>query len=80
MDLNTTRHFEQVLRQRPEIKREWCERIAIDRTFTEMMPSGRIRCWGWVEEVNHYVRVVLLEDGKTLHTAMIDSKFKRGSR
>jgi hypothetical protein len=44
------------------------------------MPSGRIRCWGWVEELGHYVRVVLLEDGETLHTAMIDSTFKGGSR
>jgi hypothetical protein len=54
--------------------------FAANRTFTQMMPSGRTRCWGWVEEVRHYVRVVILEDGATLHTAMIDSKFKGGSR
>ncbi|HEV8661309.1 MAG TPA: hypothetical protein VGS96_22115 [Thermoanaerobaculia bacterium] len=78
--MKTTEHFERILRQRPQIKREWCERIANQRSFAETMPSGRIRCWGWVEEIKHYVRVVILEDGETLHTAMIDSKFKGGSR
>jgi hypothetical protein len=78
--LKTTAHFEQVLRQRPEIKREWCEEIARNMGYRKRTPRGRIICWGWVEELKHYVRVVLLEDGQTLHTAMIDSGFKEGSR
>jgi len=78
--VKTTEHFERALQQRPQIKREWCETIATQRGFAQEMPSGRIRCWGWIEELGHYVRVVILEDGETLHTAMIDSKFKGGSR
>ena len=77
--VKTTPHFEDVIALR-NIKREWCEKIAIDRTYSQTMPSGRIRCWGWVEEIRRYLRVVILEDGETLHTAMIDSGFKWGSR
>jgi len=78
--VKTTEHFEQVLRQRPEIKREWCELIAKQPARTERTLRGRLVCWGWVEELKHYVRVVLLEDGETLHTAMVDSGFKGGTR
>jgi hypothetical protein len=78
--VKTTAHFEQVLRQRPQIKREWCEQIAAHPARKTKSPRGRIICWGWVEELNHYVRVVLLEDGETLHTAMVDSSFKGGTR
>lgn len=78
--MKTTEHFERALQQRPQIKREWCERIAKHSGFSQRMPNGRVRYWGWIEELGHYVRVVVLEDGETLHTAMIDSKFKGGSR
>jgi len=78
--VKTTAHFEQALRQRPQIKREWCERIARQPTRVAKTASGRIICWGWVEELNRYVRVVLLDDGETLHTAMVDSGFKGGTR
>lgn len=78
--MKTTEHFERVLQQRPQIKREWCERIVKECGFKQEMLSGRRRCWGWVAELGHYVRVVTLEDGETLHTAMIDSSFKGGSR
>ena len=65
---------------RPEIRREWCVEIAAQPIFKDTAPNGRIRCWGWVPELNHYVRVVLLEDAETFHTVMIDSKFRRRPR
>jgi hypothetical protein len=80
--VKTTEHFEHVLAMRPEIKREWCEQIAQRPARRGKTPRGRIICWGWVEDVRlkHYVRVVLLEDGETLHTAMVDSGFKGGTK
>jgi hypothetical protein len=78
--LQSTEHFERALQLRSEIRREWCEQIAADPIFKDTAANGRIRCWGWVEELNQCVRVVLLADGKTLHTAMIDSKFRRRPR
>jgi hypothetical protein len=80
VEVKTTAHFEQIIRQRQQINREWCERIARNPSRTAKTPRGRIICWGWVEELNHYLRVILLEDGETLHTAMIDSGFKGGTR
>jgi hypothetical protein len=39
--------------------------------------AGRIRLWGNVPEAeNRYLRVVLLEDGETVHNAFFDRKFK----
>lgn len=78
--MKTTEHFEKVLTDRPEIKREWCERIAQNPARKAKTPRGRIICWGWVEELKYYLRVVLLEDGETLHTAMVDSGFKGGTK
>ena len=39
-----------------------------------MQPNGRIRYWGRVGE--RWLRVVVLEDGKTLHNAFYDRRFK----
>jgi len=39
--------------------------------------DGRIRLWGKVAQAgNKYLRVVLLEDGETVHNAFFDRKFK----
>lgn len=37
--------------------------------------SGRVRYWGWIAELNHWLRVVTLEDGETVHNAMLDRDF-----
>ncbi len=36
----------------------------------------RIRHWGFVSELNRYLRVVTLEDGVTIHNAFPDRRFK----
>lgn len=42
----------------------------------EKEPNGRIRQWGWIGEVGHWLRVVTLEDGETVHNAMFDRDFQ----
>lgn len=42
----------------------------------EVQEDGRFRRWAYVEEVNHWVRVVVQPDGETLHNAFIDSWFE----
>jgi hypothetical protein len=37
--------------------------------------DGRWRLWGWIEEHGKWLRVVLLEDGETVHNAMFDRNF-----
>ncbi len=77
MALKTTRYFtEQVLRKRPYIRVEWCERIVANPIKREDQTDGRVRFWGVVPELGGRVlRVVTLEDGKTLHNAFPDRNF-----
>lgn len=39
--------------------------------------DGRIRRWGYVPEVEMFLRVVLLEDGETVHNAFFDRRFRK---
>lgn len=43
---------------------------------TEVQTDGRIRKWCFIEEVKKYLRVILLEDGETVHNAFFDRSFK----
>ena len=58
-----SRYFEeQVLRKRPYL---W-----------ERQPDGRYRFWGPVPDLDgRYLRVVLLNDGRTVHNAFPDRGF-----
>ena len=80
--MKTTRYFEeQVLRKRPYLRREWCSRIVADPVRREVQPDGRIRHWGYVEEMaGRALRVVTLADGETLHNAFPDRDFEEESR
>jgi len=51
--MKTTRYFrEQVLRKRPYIREEWCERILANPIARAVQPDGRIRWWGTVPELD----------------------------
>ncbi len=80
--VKTTRYFEEDIlgEKRPFSKREWCERVLRNPEFTEVQENGRIRYWGFVEEIDRYLRVVTLEDGETVHNAMPDRNFTRKHR
>ncbi len=60
---------------RSQIKLEWIEQIVNAPIYTEVQSDGRIRKWGKIEE--KYLRVILLEDGQTVHNAFFDRNFKR---
>ena len=67
------------MRQRPdrsEIELAWIERV-INHPFRQMIQAdGRIRRWAAIEEADgRYLRVVLLEDGETIHNAFFDRSF-----
>ena len=76
--MKTTRYFqEQVLRKRPYIRVEWCERIVKDPLARKAQTDGRIRHWGVVLELaGRILRVVTLEDGDTIHNAFPDRNFR----
>jgi len=76
--MKTTRYFEeQVLRKRPYIRREWCERILRNPIRREIQPDGRIRHWGVIAELGGRVlRVITLDDGETVLNAFPDRGFQ----
>ena len=80
--MRTTRYFdEQVLRKRPYIEVAWCVEVIASPLRTEQQEDGRIRFWGEVtprgETAPRYLRVVTLEDGKTIHNAFFDRNFRK---
>ena len=76
--MKTTRYFrEQVLRKRPYIQMNWCERILLEPVARMVQSDGRIRFWGVVREFGDRVlRVVTLADGETVHNAFPDRDFR----
>ena len=75
--MKTTRYFrEQVLRKRPYIRREWCERALTEAVHVEKQSDGRVRFWIFIPELNKYLRVVTLDDGETIHNAFPDRNYE----
>jgi hypothetical protein len=73
-----TRYF-LFIRQRPDraiIKEEWILKTINNPIKTEVQADGRIRKWSFIEEAGKYLRVILLEDGETVHNAFFDRGFK----
>ncbi|MSP13299.1 MAG: hypothetical protein EXR62_10130 [Chloroflexi bacterium] len=78
--MKTTHYFsEQVLRKRPYLQLEWCERALRDPVRREVQPDGRIRMWIFIPEIGKYLRVVTLEDGETVHNAFPDRDFQESN-
>lgn len=42
----------------------------------EIQPDGRIRYWGYVKELDKYLRIITLDDGLTIHNVFPDRNFK----
>ena len=63
---------------RAQIKMEWIQRVVKSPEREHIQTDGRIRRWGQVPEMGgKYLRVVLLEDGETVHNAFFDRGFER---
>jgi len=76
--MKCTQYFSFV-RQRADraiIKDKWILDTIKKPVKTEVQSDGRIRKWKFIEEVGRYLRVILLEDGETVHNAFFDRNFK----
>jgi len=58
------------------VRDEWIERVISEPERTATQQDGRIRRWARIAETGKVLRVVLLEDGKTVHNAFFDRSFK----
>jgi hypothetical protein len=67
-------------RERPDrsiIKDEWIEYVIQNPLREEHQSDGRIRRWARISEMgNRALRVILLDDGETVHNAFFDRDFK----
>ena len=74
-----TEYFAEV-RQRPDraiIREEWIEAAILGPCREQIQRDGRIRKWVRIPGYeDRYLRVVLLEDGVTVHNAFLDRRFK----
>ena len=80
--MKTTRYFD-YSRSRPdrrEIRDEWILVAIHDPVEEAIQADGRIRRWTWVEEKEAYLRVILLEDGETVHNAFFDRRYSKKGR
>jgi hypothetical protein len=63
---------------RRDIRIEWIERVISHPIKEAVQTDGRIKKWGKIPEAGgKYLRVVLLEDGKTVHNAFLIEDFGR---
>jgi len=76
--MKTTKYFDYTRKRsdRAEIKDEWIKMVIEKPERSEIQADGRIRKWARIQEMHMYLRVILLEDGETVHNAFFDRSFK----
>jgi hypothetical protein len=76
--MKTTQYFDYT-RKRPDrahIKEDWIKTVVENPAKVEVQSDGRIRKWAKITEAGKYLRVILLDDGETVHNAFFDRSFK----
>ncbi|MFO7911984.1 MAG: hypothetical protein R6V15_07460 [Desulfotignum sp.] len=76
--MKTTQYFDYT-RKRPDrahIKEDWIKTVVENPAKVEVQSDGRIRKWARIKEAGKYLRVILLDDGETVHNAFFDRSFK----
>ena len=76
--MKTTRYFDYT-RKRPDrarIREDWIKSVIEKPEKVEIQSDGRIRKWAKISEAGKYLRVILLEDGETVHNAFFDRSYK----
>ena len=79
--MKTTKYFDyrRLFPDRENILDEWIDFVVLNSCSKVIQEDGRIRLWGKIPEAsNKYLRVVLLEDGETVHNAFFDRSYKEG--
>ena len=79
--MKTTDYFEQTLLERPEICRQWCQRVIASPLKRVVQQNGRISYWAIVGEYSDRVlRVILLENDATFHNVTAIATFAQDYR
>lgn len=70
-------YFDRSRNRHPHVTRAIAEEIALSYEHEETQDDGRIRRWGYSEDLEQYVRVILLPDGNTILNAFPDRDYER---
>lgn len=65
---------------RSDIMVEMCEKVVTEAAHTEQQDNGLWRIWGYVPELERYIRVVTSADRKMLINAFKDRNFTHRRR
>ncbi len=73
-----TRYFALSVMARAD--RKWIDPIEVVQALVqpirkERQRDGRVRYWAYISRLGTYIRVITLEDGKTVHNIFKDSDF-----
>lgn len=65
------------MKDRPEVRREWCERVLHEHEREEQQGDSKYQMWGYISEMEKYLRVITLEDRETIDNAFFDRSYTR---
>ena len=77
--MKTTEYFKYTRKRkdRSSIKEEWIKFVIEHPQKTEIQTDGRVKKWAKIKDVDRYLRVILLEDGETIHNAFLIDRLRR---
>ena len=64
------------LRIRTELRLEWVIRTYERPDARQTQADRRERLWKYIPEAGHYLRIIVLPDGKTILNAFFDRRFR----
>jgi hypothetical protein len=56
---------------------EWIEQVHNKPDYEQIQEDRRRKKWGYIKDVDKYLRIVVLEDNETIHNAFFDRNFKK---
>ncbi len=76
--MKTSQYFEFIskIKDRARINVAWIKSVIENPERVEIQSDGRIRKWARIPEAGKYLRVILIEDGETVHNAFSDRSYK----
>lgn len=79
LSMKTSGHFDDDVSKRPDrisISDEWVDQARREPEYVEHQQNGRTKHWIYVEGRERWLRIMVLEDGETVHTKFWDRGFE----
>ncbi len=61
---------------RKDIELEWIEYVFNNPVSEVVQTDGRLKRWAYIDKMQKYLRIIILEDKETIHNAFFDRNFK----